>query len=44
MERKRNKGQGPKPMQANIPKEAGLEEERERLRTKPSTSSMKHIY
>jgi hypothetical protein len=43
-ERKINKGQEPKSRQANNPKEAGHPEEREPLRTEPSsTSRMKHI-
>jgi hypothetical protein len=35
MERKRNKGPGPKSRQANNPKEAGRKEEKEPLRTEP---------
>jgi len=42
-ERKRNKGQGPKSMQANSPKEAGHKEARESLSTQTSTSHLKHI-
>jgi hypothetical protein len=37
IKRKRNKWQGPKSRQANSPKEASHKEERELLRTKPST-------
>jgi hypothetical protein len=41
--RKRNTGQGPKSRQATSPKEAGHKEEREPLRTEPSTSGLKRI-
>ncbi len=36
---KETKGQGPKSRQANSTKDAGHKEERESLRTEPSTSS-----
>jgi len=42
-ERKGNKGQGSKFGQAKSPTKAGHKEEREQLRTGPSTSHMKQI-
>jgi hypothetical protein len=42
-EKKETKGQGLKSKQANSPTKAGHKEEREPLRTKPSTSHMKQI-
>jgi len=41
-QKKKNKGQGPKPGQANSPKGAG-HKEREPLRTEPLTSCLKNI-
>ncbi len=41
-ERKRNKGQEPKSMQASSPKEAGHKEEREPLRTQEGKGTTKN--
>jgi hypothetical protein len=43
MERKRNKGQGPKSRQANSPKKASHKEVRKPLNVKISISHLKHI-